>query len=79
MASYLDVVTARTADLQARRNMVDLGTPHRRAAVVLVWALGGGWSATRGNRSRTDDKLVGAGAALRLVAQCGDQEAKCRR
>jgi NodT family efflux transporter outer membrane factor (OMF) lipoprotein len=42
-ASYLDVVTAQTASLQARRNELDLTTRQRRATVQLVRAVGGGW------------------------------------
>ncbi len=45
MASYLDVVTAQTANLQARRNELDLVTRQRRATVQLVRAIGGGWLA----------------------------------
>lgn len=43
-ASYLDVVAAQIANLQARRNALDLTTRQRRATVQLVRALGGGWS-----------------------------------
>ncbi|CAB3868468.1 efflux transporter outer membrane subunit [Achromobacter piechaudii] len=43
-SSYLDVVTAQTAALRARRSVVDLATRQRRSSVQLVRALGGGWS-----------------------------------
>jgi NodT family efflux transporter outer membrane factor (OMF) lipoprotein len=42
--TYLEVVTAQAASLDARRSTTDLRTRHRRAAVQLVRALGGGWS-----------------------------------
>lgn len=43
-ANYLEVVTAQTAYLQARRSEVAMTTRQRQAAVQLVGALGGGWS-----------------------------------
>lgn len=43
-ASYLEVITAQTAWLQARRSEVEMSTRQRQAAVQLVSALGGGWS-----------------------------------
>jgi NodT family efflux transporter outer membrane factor (OMF) lipoprotein len=44
-ANYLDVLTAQTAQLQARRSELDLITRQRRASVQLIRALGGEWSA----------------------------------
>jgi NodT family efflux transporter outer membrane factor (OMF) lipoprotein len=46
-ASYLEVVTAQTAYLQARRSELDLTTRYRQAGVQLVKAVGGGWSASQ--------------------------------
>lgn len=43
--SFLDVTVAQTESLQNRRTALDLATRQRRAAVQLIKALGGGWSA----------------------------------
>jgi NodT family efflux transporter outer membrane factor (OMF) lipoprotein len=47
VGTYLEVITAQTASLDARRSTTDLRTRHRRAAVQLVRGLGGGWAPGR--------------------------------
>lgn len=44
LISYLDVITARTAALQAEQSAFDLATRRSEASIRLVRAIGGGWT-----------------------------------
>lgn len=45
VASYLDVISAQTSNLQARSSALELHTRQVRATLQLIKALGGGWDA----------------------------------
>ncbi len=58
--SYLDVVVSQTAALNNQRTAVDIQGRRITAAVLLVKALGGGWSASQ---LPTPDELIGEDTA----------------
>jgi multidrug efflux system outer membrane protein len=59
--TYLDVVVAQTADLEAQRSDLSIATRRLRASVDLVRALGGGW------RANATTQATAAGEAVRAA------------
>jgi NodT family efflux transporter outer membrane factor (OMF) lipoprotein len=52
--SYLDVITAQTAALQAEQSAYDLATRRSEASIRLVRAIGGGWTDAEIRTARVD-------------------------
>ncbi|MBB6244527.1 efflux transporter outer membrane subunit [Rhodanobacter sp. MP1X3] len=58
IVNYLDVVTAQTSYLQAKRNAEQVRTRRLQASVNLIRALGGGWSGTEMKKPPTDQPVA---------------------
>lgn len=64
--SYLNVVVAQTAALTSEQTAVGITGRRLGASVLLIKALGGGWSADRLPTDREVTRLLGRGMARRL-------------
>jgi multidrug efflux system outer membrane protein len=60
IVNYLDVVTAQTSYLQARRNAEQVRTRQLQASVNLIRALGGGWSSEQIQQPPPDVPMAAA-------------------
>lgn len=58
IVNYLDVVTAQTSYLQAKRNAEQVRTRRLQASVNLIRALGGGWSDTQMKKPPADKSVA---------------------
>jgi len=70
LTSYLQVITAQTAALAAQLTAVDVRTRRMTASVLLVKALGGGWSAAELPAAHTLQRRVGSSPG----AETGEKE-----
>jgi len=71
--NYLEVVTAQTADLEAKQSAINIDTNRRIAAVRLIKAVGGGWTtADMPVLAGLDPRASGAveGQSTRIATSC---------
>ena len=60
VVNYLDVVTAQTSYLQAKRNAEQVRTRRLQASVNLIRALGGGWNTTQMGKLASGEPVAAA-------------------